>query len=185
MQKLVLFGILSVPVIVISWRTLFHVRSHGFYRFISWEMILWLFVSNYPFWFKDPFRAVQIASWILLCVSAYLVIAGALQLKRHGKQEVKESSRSEQELYAFERTSQLADRGVYRYIRHPLYSSLLYLTWGIWLKNPELWLLPFSLLSTVCLWITARFDEKECIEYFGEEYRRYMKRSKMFVPFIL
>jgi len=31
----------------------------------------------------------------------------------------------------------------------------------------------------------ARYDEKECIGFFGESYREYKQRSKMFIPFIL
>jgi protein-S-isoprenylcysteine O-methyltransferase Ste14 len=41
-----------------------------------------------------------------------------------------------------------------------------------------------SLVSTVFLYLTALFDEKECIDYFGTAYREYMKRSKMFIPFL-
>ncbi len=40
MEKLILFGILSIPVIFISWHTLFNVKSHGFYRFFSWGIFL-------------------------------------------------------------------------------------------------------------------------------------------------
>ena len=36
----------------------------------------------------------------------------------------------------------------------------------------------------VMLYITAIFDEKECIVYFGDKYKEYMKRSKMFIPYI-
>ena len=41
-----------------------------------------------------------------------------------------------------------------------------------------------ALLSSGFLYLTALRDELECIEYFGDDYRRYMKRSKRFVPFI-
>ena len=37
---------------------------------------------------------------------------------------------------------------------------------------------------TILLIITARKEEIENIQYFGEQYREYMKRTKMFVPFI-
>jgi hypothetical protein len=54
MQKLVLFDILSIPVILISWRSLLSFRNHGFYRFFAWESILWLVVSNWRYWFVNP-----------------------------------------------------------------------------------------------------------------------------------
>ncbi|MDT8402795.1 MAG: isoprenylcysteine carboxylmethyltransferase family protein [Bacteroidales bacterium] len=176
-----IFTALSIPVIIISWRTLFDTRSHGFYRFLSWECILWLFAHNYPYWFHNPFSVRQIFSWVFLVFSAYVLVAGIVQMKkgrgsgRVGRQKT---------LYRFEETSLLVDTGIFRYIRHPLYSSLLFLTWGILLKNITVHMLLISIFSTVFLIITALVDEKECIDYFGEEYRHYMKRTKRFVPFI-
>ena len=182
MEKLIVFGILSLPVIYISWRTLFSVKTHGFYRFFSWECILWLLISNYSYWFDDPFSIKQIFSWIFLFYSIYPALAGTLLLKRAGKTE---KNRDEKALYQFEKTVELIDTGIFKYIRHPLYSSLLFLTWGIFLKNTTGFLLIISLLSSGFLMITAWFDEKECIEFFGEKYREYMKRTKRFIPFVI
>jgi protein-S-isoprenylcysteine O-methyltransferase Ste14 len=92
--------------------------------------------------------------------------------------------REDENLYSFERTSELVTQGIFKYIRHPMYSSLLFLTWGIYLKNPTFFLLIPALLSSVFLYLTALFDEKECIRYFGDKYREYMKTSKMFVPYV-
>jgi protein-S-isoprenylcysteine O-methyltransferase Ste14 len=66
-----------------------------------------------------------------------------------------------------------------------LYSSLVFLTWGIFFKNLNYILLIISLFSSICLFLTARMDEKENIAYFGEKYSEYMKKTKMFIPFIL
>ncbi len=181
MEKLILFGILSVLSISASWRTLSNVKNHGFYRFFSWECIAWLFASNYEFWFINPFSSNQIFSWLLLLIASYVVIAGVLMMKKMGKA-VK--IRDEKTLYSFEKTTELVDKGIFKYIRHPLYSSLIYLTWGVFLKKPTIILLFISVLSTVFLYITSRLDEKECILFFGEKYKEYMKRSKMFIPHI-
>ena len=182
MKNIILFIVLSLPVLAISWRTLFKPRSHGFYRFFSWECIVWLFVVNHPFWFDHPFSFRQILSWILLIISGYLVFAGVIRLKKTGKPR---KSRDGESLYTFEKTTQLVEKGIFKYIRHPLYASLLFLTWGIFLKNPAMTLLIVSLFSTIFLDLTARAEEKECIEYFGDAYRDYMKRSKRFIPFVL
>ena len=181
MNNFILFGILSIPVVIISWRSMFNLKSHGLYRFLSWECIIWLVVSNYKFWFENPFTVKQITSWIFLLFSGYLVITGVILLKKFGKQGEK---RDEKELYQFEKTSELIDHGIYKYIRHPLYSSLLFLTWGVFLKNTTEILFFISILSTVFLFLTAIFDEKQCIKFFGDMYREYMKRSKRFIPFI-
>jgi protein-S-isoprenylcysteine O-methyltransferase Ste14 len=180
-KEIVLFIILSVPVIIVSWRALFNIHSHGFYRFLSWECILWLFVCNYRYWFVNAFGIKQLISWFLLVFGGYLVIAGFLKLKGVGNSEKR---KDEMTLYKFERTTELIDQGIFKYIRHPLYSSLIFLTWGIFFKNTTLGLLVISVISTLCLYITARFDERECIAYFGDIYQEYMIRSKMFVPFL-
>lgn len=182
MESLIVFGILSVPIILVSRRTLFDPKSHGFYRFFSWECIIWLLASNFRFWFDEPFSVKQIISWILLIYSIYSVVAGSIQLKKAGKPN---KIRDEKTLYQFEKTSELVDTGIFKYIRHPLYSSLIFLTWGIFLKNTTGLLFLVALLSTVFLYVTALFDEKECIQYFGKKYNEYMTRSKMFIPFLI
>jgi protein-S-isoprenylcysteine O-methyltransferase Ste14 len=182
MENLVLFVILSIPVLIISWRTLFNTRSHGFYRFFSWECIIWLFIANYKYWFLNPLSIQQIFSWIFLFWSAYAVIAGVLLLKKSGKPI---HDRADGKLFRFEKTSEVVDHGIFRYIRHPLYSSLLFLTWGIFLKNPTGILFLIAVSATVFLFLTAISDEKECLEYFGKSYSEYKKRSKRFIPFII
>lgn len=181
MERLILFGVLSTPVIAVSWRALFSGKSHGFYRFFAWECIVWLLVSNYRFWFTDPFSINQIFSWLLLFFSIYSVIAGVILLKKVGKPG---ANRDEETLYQFEKTSDLVELGIYKYIRHPLYSSLLFLAWGIFMKNPTTSLFIVAMLSSVCLYLTAIFDEKECLVFFGDRYKEYMKRTKRFIPFI-
>ena len=39
-------------------------------------------------------------------------------------------------------------------------------------------------LATLFLIATARADEAECIPYFGQSYREYMKKTKMFIPLL-
>lgn len=181
MERLIIFGVLSIPVIILSWRALFNVKSHGFYRFFSWECIILLFVVNYSFWFDNPFSINQIFSWVFLLISIYLVVAGVILLKKIGKPL---QNRDEKTLYQFEKTSELVEIGIFKFIRHPLYASLLFLTWGIFFKNITIILLFVALLSSLFLYLTAIFDERECIKFFGSKYIDYMKRSKMFIPFI-
>ena len=155
--------------------------SHGFYRFLAWEAILGLALLNLDGWFRDPFSWHQLVSWPLLVVSAMLVIAGVRLLKERGEPDV---GRDDVPLVAFEKTTTLVTTGLYRYIRHPLYSSLLFLAWGIFFKAPS-W--PGGLLvlaATLLLAATARVEEAENVRYFGQAYEEYKKQTKMFVPFL-
>jgi len=181
MFKLIIFLILSATLIFISWRSLLKPASHGFYRFFSWECILWLVVNNLPVWFVKPFSLFQIVSWVLLIASAYVVLAGVSLMRRLGKPR---DSRKDESLYTFEKTSELVQVGIFKYLRHPLYSSLLFLTWGVYFKNPVTELLLVSIAFSIFLFLTARIEERENLGYFGEVYREYMKKSKMFIPFV-
>lgn len=181
MDRLLIFILLSIPVIAISWRTIFKPTSHGFYRFISWECIIWLIVNNIRYWFIDPFSWYQIIAWILLIYSLVLIIPGVLMMKKMGKPM---KNRGDKSLYSFEQTSELIESGIFKYIRHPLYGSLLFLTWGIFFKNPELSLFIIGVVSTTALFITVKIEEEENITFFGDQYRQYMKKSKMFIPYL-
>ena len=133
------------------------------------------------YWFKNPFSVNQVISWILLLISLWLVFAGLFTLKRHGKQK---TNRKQEDLYTFENTSELVKSGIYKYIRHPMYSSLIFLSWGIYLKNPDWILLPAAIISSLFLVLTAFADERECIAYFGDEYIEYSLKTKRYIPFI-
>jgi protein-S-isoprenylcysteine O-methyltransferase Ste14 len=182
MEKYLVFGIISILLILVSRRALFNLGNHGFYRFFAWECIAWLIVNNIIHWFDNPFSLAHLFSWLFLIISAYLAIVGVIMIRKIGNPS---ENREEGTLYKFERTTVLVDQGIFKYIRHPLYSSLIFLTWGIFLKNITVTLLVVSLISTVCLFLTALSDEKECREFFGDSYRNYMKRSKRFIPFLI
>ena len=124
----ILFILFSILLMVISWRSLHHPRSHGFYRFFAWEAILALFLLNVGNWFDKPFAWFQIISWSLLVLSLVLLALGARALRGQGKPE--QQREGDPALLAFEKTTRLVTTGIYRYIRHPLYGSLFLLTWG-------------------------------------------------------
>jgi protein-S-isoprenylcysteine O-methyltransferase Ste14 len=41
-----------------------------------------------------------------------------------------------------------------------------------------------SATASIFLFFTAKADEAECLQFFGDEYQAYMRRSKMFIPYI-
>jgi protein-S-isoprenylcysteine O-methyltransferase Ste14 len=171
----------TLILLALSWQALRRPQSHGFYRFFAWEAILVLLVLNGPVWFVDRFALHQRLSWTLLFASLLLLFAGLYQLRRMGRPD---EQRADAELFAFERTSQLVTSGIFRLIRHPLYASLLLLAWGVACKQPNGLSVILALLASLALWLTAKRDEAECLTQFGEAYRDYMQRSKMFIPWI-
>lgn len=148
-------------------------RYHGISRFFSFESIFILFLLNYKMWFKDPFSWNQVISWVFLIGSIYPVVDGFLRLKREGKSKD-----------ALENTTVLVKSGIYRYIRHPLYCSLLLLGTGIMFKSLGSLQIIAGAVNAIAVFITAKIEEKEMIPRFEEQYINYMKETKMFIPFI-
>ncbi len=180
--KIIVFIAVSAFMLYLSMGALRVARSHGFYRIFAWEAILALVLINSGAWFSDPYSALQIVSWLFLCVSLVLLVPGTYLLLAAGKPT---RSRTDDTLMSFEKTSVLVTHGIYRYIRHPLYGSLLFLAWGAFLKDITVISICLTAIATVFLTATAKADETECIRYFGQSYAAYMERSKMFVPFIV
>ncbi len=148
-------------------------RIWAWARFLLFELNIILILINLKYWFADPLSPRQIISWLFLAVSLFLVLHGVRLLIAGGKPEG-----------YFEQTTELVTRGVYRFIRHPMYGSLFYLTVGAVLKNMSPLVLALGLLSIASAVATARIEERDNLEKFGPDYGEYMKGTRMFVPFI-
>jgi protein-S-isoprenylcysteine O-methyltransferase Ste14 len=179
--KVAVFLAATAGLAYVSRASLLVPRSHGFYRFFAWEAILALVLLNVNVWFHDPFSWNQILSWCLLLISLFLVLHAAHLLRRIGRPD---RQRTDPHLVGLERTTALVTEGVYRYIRHPLYSSLLCLAWGVFFKAPG-WIGGLlAVASTLLLVATARVEEAADVRYFGPAYEAYRQRTKMFIPFL-
>lgn len=180
-MKLALLLLGTLALLYLSRDSLRAPGSHGFYRFFAWELILGLFFLNVGQWFVDPFSVVHLISWALLVLSGVLVVHAYQLLRRHGRVD---RARQDVPLFEAEKTTRLVTEGAYRYVRHPLYSSLLLLAWGIFFKDPS-WLgAGLALAATAFLLATASADEVESLRHFGAEYDEYMKRTRRFIPFL-
>ncbi|MFA6497899.1 MAG: isoprenylcysteine carboxylmethyltransferase family protein [Desulfurivibrionaceae bacterium] len=182
LAKSLLFVVFSLLFLVISWKPLHNPRCHGFYRFFAFEEILFLTLQNHPFWFDDWYAPHQIISWLLLSISILFVAQGLHMLKTAGGSKTREAA---PENFAFENTVTLVTTGIYRYIRHPMYSSLLFLAWGAFIKHFSLTGLGLITTTTVFLVIAGFIEEKENIAFFGPTYLEYRKTTKMFLPFVI
>jgi protein-S-isoprenylcysteine O-methyltransferase Ste14 len=165
----------TIFIILFSWfLSIKYKRYHGIARFFAFESVFILVLLNYRVWFNNPFSLLQIISWTLLFLSIWAVTTGYILLKKKGKPTAN-----------FENTSQLVDSGIYGYIRHPLYLSIFLLGTGIVLKNPEAVQIILGCINLVAVYITSRIEENEMTVKFGDDYRKYMTRTKMFIPYIV
>lgn len=182
MRDLIIFLIGSAILLWLSRKAIVKPGGHGFYRFFAWESILGLLVLNHEPWGESPFAAHQMMSWVLMLISIALVAHAYSILNEDGKPD---QQRDDKALYDFEKTTQLVSSGVFGYIRHPMYASLLALTWGAFFQDPT-WLGGgVASLGSTFLFLTARADEQECLAYFGPAYAAYMQRTRMFIPWLI
>ncbi len=182
MIKATIFIALSLVWAFISRASLRKPRSHGFFRFFALELIAAVVFLNMRFWFRDPFSWNQIVSWILLVGSFLPGVPGIRLLATRGGPKTRVPD--ETPLIGFEKTTKLVTSGVFRYIRHPMYASLILLTTGALMKHPSLWAAGFAAIAVSLLYLTAEVEEEENIRYFGDEYSVYKKRTKRFIPYL-
>lgn len=86
------------------------------------------------------------------------------------------------QLYLAVKEKRMADRGLYKYVRHPQYTGFfLFLLGSVvnWPTIPTLLTLPILLYV---YWRLASQEEADSIEIFGDEYRAYMRSTGRFIP---
>jgi len=182
MLKIAAFFVISVVLVYISRASLRGPHTHGLYRFLAWEFMTALLLLNIESWFLDPLSWNQLISWFLLTVSIVPFAFGVQTLTTRGK--TVQHRENDDQLLGFEKTTNLVTTGIYHYIRHPLYSSLLILAWGIFFKEVTWPSILLVVAATGSLLATAKADEAECIRFFGTPYQEYIRQTKMFVPFL-
>lgn len=94
-------------------------------------------------------------------------------------------ARSGNAIYISTRPQVLIDGGVYRFLRHPVYTGLFALTLGAVLLLRSLWgaALTATVYAAALAWRIRR-EEAGLYEIFGDDYRAYAARVKRFVPYL-
>ena len=76
----------TILIVLFSWfLSIKYKRYHGIARFFAFESVFILVLLNLKVWFINPFSLLQIISWILLTLSAYVVITGLSFAKKKRK----------------------------------------------------------------------------------------------------
>jgi protein-S-isoprenylcysteine O-methyltransferase Ste14 len=171
-MKLLVFSAVTLILSFFSWSS-FRNRTHGLPRFLAFEFILIIVLVNSDYWFIEPLSASHILSWAALLGSLLMAIHGFHLLRVVGKPRTD-----------FEDTTKLVALGAYKYIRHPLYCSLLLGAWGAFLKDVSALSTGLVIAATASLAATAKVEERENVDKFGDEYTLYMKRTARFIPFL-
>ena len=81
-----------------------------------------------------------------------------------------------------DRRGQLVTSGLYRFVRHPLYSAGLLFIWLLPLMTANV--LAINIGLTIYVIIGAFFKERKMRFMYGQEYASYAAHTPMFVPFL-
>jgi protein-S-isoprenylcysteine O-methyltransferase Ste14 len=81
-----------------------------------------------------------------------------------------------------ERPAEVVTSGAFRYVRHPLYLASILFYFGLAASTASLPSLALFVLIAGFYHYIATYEEKLLEVRFGEEYRRYMKRTGRWIP---
>ena len=73
-------------------------------------------------------------------------------------------------------------KGVFRFVRHPIYLSEIILYLGLLLLNISLAAALIWVIAMFFLHYISRYEEKLLLARFGDEYKQYMKEVPMWFP---
>jgi len=132
-------------------------------------LILWI-VDSF-FLRTSTFLSDHIPLYIrLLFLGLALVTAAYLSMSGHDK------------ICRELRGTKVVSNGAFRYVRHPLYSACLLFYLGLAVSTASIFSLALSVVIFVFYNYIASFEEGLLDEKFGEEYRRYRKKTGKWVP---
>ncbi len=81
-------------------------------------------------------------------------------------------------------TGNLQQKGLLRYVRHPLYLGIILALSGLVLQYPDWKHVLFGLLAFLYIRIGIHFEEKKLVRTFGDAYIQYRQRTPMLIPAI-
>ena len=153
-----------------------------YYRII-YNLIAIVGLLLLAYWsFQDVNYLVQQPSWMKTSGIFFLVLGILMLGVAFASFNVKEFLGLKKEEHHPD--TKLVTKGVYRYVRHPLYTGVFLLLPGVFLLRPTLSILLFVFITAIYIEIGSRLEEQKLIKIFGEDYVRYRNSVKRYFPFI-
>jgi methanethiol S-methyltransferase len=158
-------------------------KNFRFYRLIYNILAFALLIPV----FTIQFSTEKIALWqvsvyqgvIGKFISVLGVIVIAIALKGYDLAEFSGISFSKKE-----EIQKLKTDGLLQYVRHPIYSGILLLVWGLFIADASTRSLCGAVAVTIYLYIGIYFEEKKLVLTFGDAYKKYQTKVPMLLPFL-
>ncbi len=160
-------------------------KQFRFYR-MAYNIFSFIFLTGILLLlFSDRQDHVFIPSRLSNCIGSVLIGSGLiimlLAFKNYDLVEFSGISQLAQKIHHPEK---LSVTGLNRYVRNPLYSGIIVLAAGYFLRLPTYMNLATIIILYLYIYIGTRLEEKKLEEVFGEEYREYKRKVKMLIPFL-
>jgi len=165
-QDILLFG---APALLVFFTGLMVCSSTG--RYDGLLRAMWILARD-PSGFASV-TAGQMLGLAMCVVGLSVAIAGAVTLKRFYSSSL-----------VIRKDHELVTRGLYRFVRHPIYLGALTVIFGVpvYAASPLGALILAALIPLVLNRI--RMEERLLEEEFGEAHRRYREKTKKLIPFV-
>lgn len=86
--------------------------------------------------------------------------------------------------YQIKREHELISKGIYKYVRHPIYGGILIMVNGALILAGSYTVILYFLIMFLIIKSYARREEKLLTKHFGKKYLEYKKTTKKFIPFV-
>lgn len=119
---------------------------------------------------------IQIAGFILVITGLIIGISARKKLGTnwtHGAE------------HQIKKNQQLITTGIYYYIRHPIYFSIILSIAGAEIVAESYLSILFLFFLILSSYFQGRREEKILLEHFGNKYEIYKQKTKMLIPFII
>lgn len=154
-------------------RSTYVLASSAVLALLLWQ---WRPIPVVVWWVRDPglgmfLLSLQLAGWLIAGLSTFLIshfeLFGLSQVVRNLMRRTPEPGQFRTPFF-------------YRFVRHPLYLGFAIAFWATPIMSVGHLL--FAVLTTAYIFIGIALEERDLIQVFGDEYRRYQARVPMLFP---
>jgi protein-S-isoprenylcysteine O-methyltransferase Ste14 len=123
-------------------------------------------ILSFVLYNRDGSQLLRNAGWAVLCISALFGWLPIYAFRRKGGVPKGKS---------YVHTTVLVDSGIYAIVRHPQYLAGIMLSLALALIAQHWLVAALGLVAAVTHHVDTFYEEKSCIEKFGDAYGRYME----------
>lgn len=133
----------------------------------AWTVLLVSQIILAFFFHVEGIRALRHIGWIIWAVGAVFGWIPILTLRRKGGVPKGKS---------YVKTTVVVDSGIYAVVRHPQYLAGILLSLALILITQHWLIVIIGAAAMVLNYIDILMADQDCIEKFGDDYKRYMER---------